>query len=139
MLRTLRKFLSSSRQHLKARFVSKPRLEELEPRLVPATDIWKDSTGDGLWTTANNWSLFRPPDFMHGDVAQFDNSTGDNCTLSPLNGQTSYSILGLNLTANYQGKLILNGVGLHMLGTTSPQSTIANTAGIQFTTRQCPN
>src|ERR1700722_6552797 len=69
----------------------RPRLEELETRLAPATFIW---TGAGLnanWSTAANWQGSIAPKASDGlDDLIFDNRGAAN--LLPVN-----NIVGLNL------------------------------------------
>ena len=40
--------------------VSRPRIEALEDRVVPATILWTGTAGDNLWGTSGNWDLGRP-------------------------------------------------------------------------------
>jgi hypothetical protein len=114
----------------------RPNLEWLETRITPDTDLWTNASTDGLWMTGNNWTDLQTGQHhipQGSDTAQFGGSNGSdaNCTLTNPVAQT---IQELALTAQYQGKLILNGADLAVSGNPFPGSQIDNPGGVVFDT-----
>jgi autotransporter-associated beta strand protein len=91
------------------------RLEFLEERVIPATNVWTGAGGTGLWGTAANWSLARAP--ISGDDLVFavspSTSTTNNLSGLSLNSITisasNYTLSGNQVTI---GANLITGTGV---------------------------
>jgi len=80
----------------------RPRLEQLEGRLVPATvNNWTDNMGDHLWSTNGNWSQTHVP--TQNEIPTFTAAHITNVTLN-----ANATVYGLDVQAGYTGKINLN-------------------------------
>lgn len=105
-------------------------------------DIWTDATGDGLWSTAGNWSGGSVPDVT--DIAVFQApvngvGTNDNCTFDNSVQGANQTIAGIQTQNSYAGTLNLNATNGSTLTVENTNSTAGaglqwNSGGISFGT-----
>src|SRR5262245_36487039 len=83
-----------------------PKLEPLEDRLIPATNIWvAGPTTDHNWNTAANWSLGHAP--AVGEIATFGQvgslGNAEDCTINTGANRCD----GITITQFYSGTITL--------------------------------
>ncbi|MCB0572064.1 MAG: T9SS type A sorting domain-containing protein [Phaeodactylibacter sp.] len=72
-------------------------------------NIWNNSSGDGLWSTNNNWSMGVAPTSSHNAV--FNNTSDANCTID-----VSPVVKSLDVNSNYDGTISLGSNTLETAG-----------------------
>src|SRR5262245_27019108 len=107
------------RRARRAASVSRPRLEALEDRVVPATILWTGAAGDNLWGSSGNWNLGRLPgagDDVVIDVAGDQTVVygGGTTSIRSLVSRESLRMAGGKLTAT--DSLKVTGAGLDFAG-----------------------
>lgn len=90
------------------------RLEELEPRVVPAFDNFWVGPAGGLWSTASNWSLGTPnsQDILY--LGSHWQGSNDNASVDDV----SASVMAINAASGYGGITVNGGVTLTVGGGT---------------------
>lgn len=100
----------------------RPKVEELERRLVPAATVnnWTDLMKDGLWSDAQDWSQRHVP--TQNEIATFTAAKIDDVTLS-----ADTTVYGLDVQTGYTGKINLSAATVEVTNTMTladPKSTI---------------
>jgi RHS repeat-associated protein len=99
----------------------RPVVEQLEERAAPAVVTWTGAAGDGLWSTANNWSSGSVPG--NGDDAVI---TG-NVSVTHSSGSDTINTLTLGTGATLQ---ITGASTINLQGAVGPQVTNDGTIDI---------
>ena len=81
---------------------------------MPATRTWDNGGGDGLWSTAANWSSNTKP--VAGDSVIFDGTSTANCTIDEAINVADFSVnAGYTYSAGVSGTITSNGALTHAI------------------------
>lgn len=93
-------------------------------------NTWNNSSGDGKWSTAGNWSLSHVPTTT--ECAYFDNTSVSNCTMDYASyGGGAGAYLGqLYMAAAYTGTITYNSANKWYIGGTAATGPFGTTSPV---------